>query len=288
MSDTKISHSPTYSAGAIQSRVKMATDAYNDLKGLDEFFDFDAAHEACREGDGFIASSENVMVMDWQPTIIGESTVLPQSQKLMSHDDHTHQSSQDITACHSLQQWSPVQTSSPSLALPYGEIALQTWPMGSPDAIPDSFPYIEVYPGPSRLSNVPAHDHLMILCTDDREGVADTSNLQPSSVSSHSRQQGLEGSGQAHVETTPDPSQVRPSGPLRQDSTSSLKPASAKRKGPQNRIPLEAKQILEDEFVANPYPCSWEMDIIAHQANLEVKKVRNWFNNRRARKKEGE
>jgi hypothetical protein len=27
------------------------------------------------------------------------------------------------------------------------------------------------------------------------------------------------------------------------------------------------------------------MDIIAHQANLEVKKVRNWFNNTRARKK---
>ena len=30
---------------------------------------------------------------------------------------------------------------------------------------------------------------------------------------------------------------------------------------------------------------SWELDIIAHQANLDVKKVRNWFNNNRARKK---
>jgi hypothetical protein len=29
------------------------------------------------------------------------------------------------------------------------------------------------------------------------------------------------------------------------------------------------------------------MDIIAHQANLDVKKVRNWFNNTRARKKGG-
>lgn len=78
---------------------------------------------------------------------------------------------------------------------------------------------------------------------------------------------------------------TRSSASTRQTSTSAWKPASAKRKGPQSRIPLEAKQILEDEFAANPYPCSWEMDIIAHQANLEVKKVKNWFNNTRARKK---
>jgi hypothetical protein len=73
--------------------------------------------------------------------------------------------------------------------------------------------------------------------------------------------------------------------PTRQASTSSWKPASAKCKGPQNRIPLESRQILEDEFATNPYPCSWEMDIIAHQASLDVKRVRNWFNNTRARKK---
>jgi hypothetical protein len=75
--------------------------------------------------------------------------------------------------------------------------------------------------------------------------------------------------------------------PLHQASVATWKPASAKRKGPQSRIPLVTKQILEDEFVTNPYPCSWEMDIIAHQANLDVKKVRNWFNNTRARKKGG-
>lgn len=63
------------------------------------------------------------------------------------------------------------------------------------------------------------------------------------------------------------------------------KPASAKRKGPPSRIPPEARQILEDEFASNPYPCSWEIDIIAHQANLDTKRVRNWFNNSRARKK---
>jgi hypothetical protein len=80
---------------------------------------------------------------------------------------------------------------------------------------------------------------------------------------------------------------ARPTLPSRQNSLINWKPASAKRKGPQSRIPLEARQILEDEFVANPYPCSWEMDIIAHQANLDVKKVRNWFNNTRARKKGG-
>jgi hypothetical protein len=32
---------------------------------------------------------------------------------------------------------------------------------------------------------------------------------------------------------------------------------------------------------------TWELDIIAHQANLDVKKVRNWFNNTRARQKCG-
>ena len=62
-------------------------------------------------------------------------------------------------------------------------------------------------------------------------------------------------------------------------------PASSKRIGTQSRIPIEARQILEDEFANNPYPCSWEMDIIAHQANLDIKKVRNWYNNTRARKK---
>ena len=80
---------------------------------------------------------------------------------------------------------------------------------------------------------------------------------------------------------------TRPAAPLRQASTASWKPASAKRKGAQSRIPLEAKQILEDEFAANPYPHNWELDVIAHQANLDVKKVRNWFNNTRARKKGG-
>ncbi|KAF1924611.1 uncharacterized protein M421DRAFT_72038 [Didymella exigua CBS 183.55] len=74
--------------------------------------------------------------------------------------------------------------------------------------------------------------------------------------------------------------------PTRQPSSASWKPASAKRKGPRCRIPLESRQILDDEFATNPYPCSWEYDIIAHQANLDVKKVRNWFNNTRARKKD--
>lgn len=98
-----------------------------------------------------------------------------------------------------------------------------------------------------------------------------------------------ETSPSTHSEEVVAASRSRPTPPTRQASTASWKPASAKRKGPQSRIPLEARQILEDEFIANPYPCSWEMDIIAHQANLDVKKVRNWFNNTRARKKgEGE
>ncbi|PVH96771.1 hypothetical protein DM02DRAFT_534568 [Periconia macrospinosa] len=73
--------------------------------------------------------------------------------------------------------------------------------------------------------------------------------------------------------------------PLKRSGTTSRKPASATRKGASTRIPLEAKQMLEEEFSANPYPCSWEIDVIAHQANLDVKRVRNWFNNTRARKK---
>ncbi|KAL5116905.1 homeodomain mating type protein alpha2 [Pleosporales sp. CAS-2024a] len=87
-----------------------------------------------------------------------------------------------------------------------------------------------------------------------------------------------------HLHISPPSSEALP---LRQAPVAAWKPASAKRKGPQCRIPLEARQILEDEFVANPYPCSWELDIIAHQANLDIKKVRNWFNNTRARKKDG-
>jgi hypothetical protein len=80
-------------------------------------------------------------------------------------------------------------------------------------------------------------------------------------------------------------SPASPAASIQRTPSANRKPASAKRKGTQSRIPIEAKQILEDEFATNAYPCSWEMDIIAHQANLDVKKVRNWFNNTRARKR---
>lgn len=71
----------------------------------------------------------------------------------------------------------------------------------------------------------------------------------------------------------------------RPSASTNHKPASAKRKGPSARIPIEARQMLEEEFSANPYPVGWEIDIIAHQANLDAKRVRNWFNNARARKR---
>ncbi|KAF2114389.1 hypothetical protein BDV96DRAFT_494941 [Lophiotrema nucula] len=58
----------------------------------------------------------------------------------------------------------------------------------------------------------------------------------------------------------------------------------SKRRGPQSRLPPEARQILEQEFASNPYPCSWEVDIIAHRTKLDVKRVRTWFNNTRSRK----
>jgi hypothetical protein len=83
-----------------------------------------------------------------------------------------------------------------------------------------------------------------------------------------------------HVQPRP-----TPQGLSRKRSTNQHLPASATRKGPPSRIPVEVRQLLEDEFASNPYPCSWEIDIIAHQTNLEAKRVRNWFNNTRARKK---
>ncbi|KAF2729850.1 hypothetical protein EJ04DRAFT_527467 [Polyplosphaeria fusca] len=58
----------------------------------------------------------------------------------------------------------------------------------------------------------------------------------------------------------------------------------AKRRNQQSRLPPEARQILEEKFSLNPYPCSWELDIIAHQTKLDIKRVRTWFNNTRARK----
>ncbi|PSN67752.1 hypothetical protein BS50DRAFT_522498 [Corynespora cassiicola Philippines] len=84
---------------------------------------------------------------------------------------------------------------------------------------------------------------------------------------------------------SPSRREFQPQAQTRLSASASHKPASAKRKGPSTRIPLEAKQMLEEEFATNPYPCNWELDIIAHQANLDVKRVRNWFNNTRARKK---
>ncbi|KAF2260938.1 hypothetical protein CC78DRAFT_570927 [Lojkania enalia] len=63
-----------------------------------------------------------------------------------------------------------------------------------------------------------------------------------------------------------------------------IKPPSSKARGPQSRIPPESKEKLELEFASNPYPCHWEIDIIAHKTGLEAKRVRNWFNNTRARK----
>ncbi|KAF2125734.1 hypothetical protein P153DRAFT_299106 [Dothidotthia symphoricarpi CBS 119687] len=153
--------------------------------------------------------------------------------------------------------------------------------MDSLEAIPCSFQCAE----PSPPLSLPTHDHSVLLGGDDREGVIGVLSLQSEPALLHFDQQGAEHNDQTDSGITSNPSQVRSSGSPRQTPTVSWKPASAKHKGPQNRIPLEAKQILEDEFAANPYPCSWEMDIIAHQANLEVKKVRNWFNNTRARKK---
>lgn len=82
-----------------------------------------------------------------------------------------------------------------------------------------------------------------------------------------------------HPEEVIAASRNRPASP-----TASRKSASAKQKGARSRIPPESRRILEDEFMTNPYPSSRKMDIIAHQANLNVSKVRNWFTRARSAK----
>ncbi|KAF2194906.1 hypothetical protein K469DRAFT_743634 [Zopfia rhizophila CBS 207.26] len=52
----------------------------------------------------------------------------------------------------------------------------------------------------------------------------------------------------------------------------------------QPRITPENKRILEKYFVSNIYPTSSDIEVIAHQTQLEPRRIRNWFSNVRARK----
>ncbi|CAO2653184.1 Nn.00g025950.m01.CDS01 [Neocucurbitaria sp. VM-36] len=271
----------------------MATHASDNL---DEFFDFARLEHdhslrpssaSCHHQSEPISLPDDVMVMDWATE---DMTTICPADAFLPHDVHMQISYEETPTGQSVQQ-------SPLVDTPYqlpstgddsvAPSAIPTWHMCSAAAVQDPSRCHEPHAFPPS-SSYPVREHLDLTRESDEEGLRGTLCPPQEPTTTQLDQYTPESKSPLVLEIPVNHSQNRPTAPLRQASTASWKPASAKRKGPQSRIPLEARQILEDEFVANPYPCSWEMDIIAHQANLDVKKVRNWFNNTRARKKGGD
>ncbi|KAH6633661.1 hypothetical protein C7974DRAFT_433607 [Boeremia exigua] len=241
---------------------------------LEEFFDFAQLEQdsGVYEGLAFaedvgIAFVEDVTAMEWQPSG-ADYRPIPDRQ------------SQELCV-----QWPLRETLSQSHIHNDTHTAASLWSISNTLVTNGHQQCTELTPTPS--SSLQAPDNASRI-TDQRAAPA-VSLVGGASNPPHVRL-GRDAIDRIGAQST-DRSKVTPlqtskiSLPTRHTSSSSWKPASAKRKGPQSRIPLESRHILEDEFATNPYPCSWEYDIIAHQANLDVKKVRNWFNNTRARKK---
>ena len=258
---------------------------------MDEFFDFSALdpyhglgepHDTEQIQHATTYSADNITAMDWaMDWTIKSSTICPRDT-ILPHEVQAYEGSNVIHTVQHPQQWrrtdenvdSVVSRTDDSMDLTTNF----TWPTDN------STPGNELMNSGFYASTSPSSSSYVSLGltvdNDDKGSVVVLGAALESIPSEHEQSASM-------LETTQSALPSRLS--LRQAPNASRKPASAKRKGPQSRIPLEAKQILEDEFASNPYPCSWEMDIIAHQANLDVKKVRNWFNNTRARKKgEGE
>lgn len=271
----------------------MATNASDNL---DEFFDFARLEHdhGSRLSTGLghdpskpITLPDDVMVMDWATD--ATTTICP-TDTFLPHDVHMQVSYEETPISKIAQQWPLVDVPHQSSSLARDEsvttLAIPTWHMCGPADVQDPIHYQEPRSFPPS-SSYHAREQLEPTIEDDDEGLKGVLSLpqEPTTTQLDHSKPGNHGSQASEPSAVPP--RDRPAAPLRQASIASWKPASAKRKGPQSRIPLEARQILEDEFTANPYPCSWEMDIIAHQANLDVKKVRNWFNNTRARKKGG-
>ncbi|KAJ4311291.1 homeodomain mating type protein alpha2 [Neodidymelliopsis sp. IMI 364377] len=250
---------------------------------LDEFFDFaQLEQDSAAYGDWFQTQdagsilSDHVTPMDWQPVVAAVTT----SPSQMLQDEYTqHAATQHFgNKCPQQRSLFGMVNQSSTIAGP-----TSVGPAWLTPHVPTTEPQqhnelLTAPPSPfhaheqSNLTNENINGILPILANNDPSEVLDKPIADtPFVQASH-----------AHVSS---PKPARASLPTRDASSASWKPASAKRKGPQSRIPLESRQILEDEFATNPYPLPWELDIIAHQANLEVKKVRNWFNNTRARKK---
>ncbi|USP78466.1 uncharacterized protein yc1106_05740 [Curvularia clavata] len=245
----------------------------NALDKIDEFFDFAAlehdselrAIEASHQGTSLpLQSVDNVTAMDWAANPVITRSV----DATHSWDDSTY-SAPDAPTGQSAQKLPLFQV--PRWSAPVNVNPASTSPL-TVGSFSGKAPDSALAPSSSIAS------HPEIICAEN-DSVPNA--CQSESLPSWEP----EPTGQAI--TTPETAELPPGTPTltQQIANANWKPASAKRKGTQSRIPIEAKQILEEEFAANAYPCSWEMDIIAHQANLDVKKVRNWFNNTRARKK---
>lgn len=253
------------------------------LDRMNDFFDF-AALEHNTEADNTHASSEqiapsfqpgNVTAIDWAMEPAPQDTL--QLYDLPMYDVAHDLSTSDIN-----QQWPP----SRSMAYP----ATSMIEPGVDSRADVNWQTIDVEHAKDHrmrdatdLALPPSLSTLALMQCDDEGSLIDAPHSQLGLRLSVLDQSIIPTDASLELEQLP----VRSVASQQQPSIATWKPASAKRKGPQCRISLEARQVLEDEFAANPYPCAWELDIIAHQANLDVKKVRNWFNNTRARKKCG-
>jgi len=247
--------------------------AFCGFDDLNQFFDFDQLDSD--HGAQAANQLEDAMAIDWAA---GGPALLPASDARLPHDLHMQNALEDIHIDERTQR--PLADVSYHCAMSthagidaFHDITASSSTHNQP-SLPEGPPSSSFLPSEAKAhtSETYGTDHVNLFdftsgtCSAELDVLSLPTTAPP-------------------VSDTTISSRTIPPAPLRQPSTASWKPASARRKGPQSRIPLEARQILEDEFAANPYPCSWEMDIIAHQANLEVKKVRNWFNNTRARKK---
>ncbi|KAF3008556.1 hypothetical protein E8E13_006949 [Curvularia kusanoi] len=227
---------------------------------LDDFFDFAQYSHLSEIQHDEAELAEGPAAMDWEPTPSGQ---LPQS--LGSHI-----------------QWPEAETPFQPMDHTNTSLVAPAWPFSDAPTVIEHPPIDELTTAPSSSLHAIGEADELANQISARVAASETVPLYTGPASNAIDKPGIQISGPTSV--TP-PIIDRAPLPTRHASSASWKPASAKRKGPQSRIPLESRQILEDEFATNPYPCNWEYDIIAHQANLEVKKVRNWFNNTRARKK---
>lgn len=262
--------------------------AANVVDNFEDFFDFAALEHDnglnmldCQPVDEPFLLPDDVTTMDWA----GEVPLnLCPADNFISHDVHMVDTLESFEGVQSQDEW-PLTFGQEQLSLPhvsqYHSMA-SIWHPGRTASSQNPTNHLESLSALSPSSSFSDDEAAGLARCIDEEGLTASSNLQPDASS---LRLDLATSENSLSVTNSTPSGAIIASNRRRSSVTGWKPASAKRKGPQSRIPLEAKQILEDEFAGNPYPCSWELDIIAHQANLDVKKVRNWYNNTRARKK---